>query len=355
MDLNIRQKFLSTVIPHPPSDLERELFSLPISLGDLGICDPYHLSGENYKFSYELSRPLVNLILQQCDCLPHDVIDSQCLILKWLSQVKHQSQMDTVQSVLARSPLSLRQALECCKEKGASSWLSAIPIEQHGSALHKTDFTDALCLHYGWSPPHLPTHCVCSKTFSISHAFSCPHGAFPIIRHNDIHDLTAKLMSEVCHDVQVEPHLQPLSGESLHYKSAVHEDDARVDIRAASFWSCRHHRSFFDVCVFNAFAESNLSSSPAATFRRHEGEKRRAYEERVREVERGSFTPLVFSSSGDMGKADTVTYCRLASLLSDKWNSSYPVIMGWLRCSLGFRLPASLRPDVSPWIPIKFW
>ena len=101
---------------------------------------------------------------------------------------------------------------------------------------------------------------------------SCPHGAFPIIRHNDVRDLTAKLLSEVCHDVQTEPHLQPLTGEILRYKTAVHEDDARVDIRAAGFWGCRHHRSFFDVRVFNAFAESNQSTSLAATFRKHEGE-----------------------------------------------------------------------------------
>ena len=69
-------------------------------------------------------------------------------------------------------------------------------------------------------------------------------------------------------------------------------------------------------------------------------EKRRAYEERVQEVERGNFTPLscVFFFGGGMGKAATVTYRRLASLLSDKWNSSYSVTMGWLRCSLGFSL-----------------
>ena len=280
LELAIRQQFLSTMIPHPPSDLERELFGLPVSLGGLGICDPYQASGEYYSFSRELSRPLVDLILQQCVTLPHDVIDSQCVILKQLSQARHQSQADTVQSVLARSPHNLRLALECCQEKGASSWLSAIPIEQHGFALHKTDFTDALCLRYGWIPPHLPSHCVCGKAFTVSHAFSCPHGAFPIIRHNDVRDLTAKLMSEVCHDVQVEPHLQPLSGELLRYKSAIQEDDARVDIRAAGFWGCRHHRSFFDVRVFNAFAESNQSPCPAATFRRHEGDKRRAYEER---------------------------------------------------------------------------
>ena len=124
--------------------------------------------------------------------------------------------------------------------------------------------------------------------------------AFPILCHNDVRDLTAKLMSEVCHDVQVELHLQPLSGESLRYKSAVHEDNARVDIRAAGFWNCCHHCSFFDVRVFNAFAESNLSFSPAATFRRHEGKKRRTYEEC--RYTRGGKGQFYSSSSGGMGK-----------------------------------------------------
>ena len=173
--------------------------------------------------------------------------------------------------------------------------------------------TSALCLRYGWTPPHIPSHCVCGKAFSVTHALSCPHGTFPIIHHNDVHDLTAKLLSEVCHDVQTDPHLQPLTGEILCYKSAVHEDDARVDIRAAGFWGCRHHCSFFDVRIFNAFAESNQSTSLAATSRKHEGEKCRAYEECVREVEIGNFTPLVFSL-GSMGKAATVVYRRLLTL-----------------------------------------
>ena len=64
------------------------------------------------------------------------------------------------------------------------------------------------------------------------------------MRHNNVRDLTAKLLSEVCHDVQIEPHLQPLTGMILRYKTAVHKNDARVDIRAAGFWGCRHHRSF---------------------------------------------------------------------------------------------------------------
>ena len=34
-----------------------------------------------------------------------------------------------------------------------------------------------------------------------------------------------------------------------------------------------HHRSFFNVGIFNSFAKSNQSPCPAATFRRHEGDK----------------------------------------------------------------------------------
>ena len=314
--------FYPPLFPIPPMTWRGNyVFSLPISLGSLGICDPHQASKELYEFSCKLSRPLVDLILQQCESLPHNATDSQYRFFKELSQVKHQSQIDRVESVLFHSPDTSCQALECCWEKGASSWLSVIPVTQHGSALHKIDFTDALCLRYGWSLAHLPSHCVCGKAFNICHALSCPHGAFPTICHNDFQDLTARLMSEVCHDVQLEPHLH-----------------ARVNIRAAGFWGCRHHRSFFDVRVFNTFAESNQSPCLAATFRRHEGDKRRAYEECIREVEQGSFTLLVFSSSGGMGKAASVKYKRLASLLSEKWNSLYSLVMGWLCCSLGFSL-----------------
>ena len=161
----------------------------------------------------------------------------------------------------------------------ASSSLSALPLEQYGFSLHKGEVIDAICLQYGFTPLLLPLHCVCGKDFTLSHALSCPHGAFPIIWHNEVRDLNACLMTEVCHDVQVEPHLHPLSGGVMQYRSAVTNDNARVDIRASSFWRCLHHCTFFDVPVFNSFAASNRSASLAAFFHRHEAEKRCAYNE----------------------------------------------------------------------------
>jgi len=50
------------------------------------------------------------------------------------------------------------------------------------------------------------------------------------------------------------------------------------------------------------------------------------------------FSPLVFSTSGGMGPSTTVTYKRLAFLLSIKWKTPYCRVMSWLRCRLGFSL-----------------
>ena len=49
------------------------------------------------------------------------------------------------------------------------------PEEENTKGVEPPLFTSCICLSYGWSLSHLPSHCVCSKTFSISHALSCPH------------------------------------------------------------------------------------------------------------------------------------------------------------------------------------
>ena len=62
------------------------------------------------------------------------------------------------------------------------------------------------------------------------------------------------------------------------------------------------------------------------------------YEQRVREVERASFTPLVFSALGGMSRPTEITYKRLASLLADKKDQFYNSVISLIRCRLGFSL-----------------
>ena len=47
---------------------------------------------------------------------------------------------------------------------------------------------------------------------------------------------------------------------------------------------------FFDVRVFNPFAPINSRLALASCYRKHEREIRREYDQRVREIEHGTFT-----------------------------------------------------------------
>ena len=148
----------------------------------------------------------------------------------------------------------------------------------------------------------------------------------------------ATLLTEVCHDVCVEPHLQPLSGEVLSTRSASTEDNARLDFVASGFWGGRFERAYFDVRVFNPHAPSNRTSQIALSYRRHEREKRLRYEQRIREIEHTSFAPFVLSCTGGAGPCATIAIKRLAAMLAEKHDSPYSRILGLLRCRLGFAL-----------------
>ncbi len=60
-------------------------------------------------------------------------------------------------------PEPLQRAMELSQEKGALSWLTALPIEEIEFALHKGAFRGALALRYGWQPLRTPTHCACGN------------------------------------------------------------------------------------------------------------------------------------------------------------------------------------------------
>ena len=167
---------------------------------------------------------------------------------------------------------------------------------------------------------------------------SCPRGGFPTIRHNEIRDITANLLSEVCSDVRVEPDLQEVTAEVLSRQTSITTNGARLDIAANGFWGGRFERTFVDVRVFNPNAPSNRNTTIEKCYRKHEMEKKRAYAQRVREIEHSSFTPIVLSASGGFAREATNFYKRLASRLADKWDQPYSLTMSWLRCTISFAL-----------------
>ena len=55
------------------------------------------------------------------------------------------------------------------------------------------------------------------------------------IRHNKIHDIIANWINEVCHNVNKEPALQPLTGDTIIPQTANRQDNARADIQVRGF------------------------------------------------------------------------------------------------------------------------
>ena len=130
----------------------------------------------------------------------------------------------------------------------------------------------------------------------------------------------------MCSETEKEPQLQPITRESIFSQSANKRDDAREDIKAIAFW-CRQQSAFFDIRVFHPNAPSYRNSSIASLYRNQEQMKKREYGDRIREIEHGSFTPLIFLTSGGLGKESTVAYKRIAELLAIKRKSEYGTIL----------------------------
>ena len=76
------------------------------------------------------------------------------------------------------------------------------------------------------------SHCVCGSSFSVDHAMICKHGGLTFLHHDELRDLTAKWLKEVCHSVAVEPPLLSLDEEAIAPVSANWSDEARTDVHA---------------------------------------------------------------------------------------------------------------------------
>ncbi|KAL9968618.1 hypothetical protein ACROYT_G020730 [Oculina patagonica] len=233
-------------------------------------------------------------------------------------------------------PQKTQRAIDLATEKGASNWLTVLPLKDMGYNLNKGEFRDAVKLRYDWEIDDKPTVCVCGDAFTIDHAMICRRGGFIIQRHNELRDLEADLLKMVCNDVEIEPVLQELTGERLP-SGANTTPDARLDIHARGFWE-KQRSAFFDVRVCHPNADSYKDQTPKQIYRNHENEKKRAYADRVLQVEQGTFTPLVFTSTGGMGEECKRYHSRLAELIAAKKGEDYATTVSWIRSKVSFAI-----------------
>ena len=151
--------------------------------------------------------------------------------------------------------------------KGASSWLTTLPLKSEIFDLNKSEFYEALSLRYCWTPKYFPSTYPCCKRFDVR--------------------LTLIMQCRV--------------------------------------WKWNGGTTKWETCwhLFSRTYAMVLRSKLDTTKRQH-------YNQRIIEVEHGSFSPLVFSPYGGNGREAVRFLTELAVKRSQKKKTDYSIGIHWL-------------------------
>ena len=167
-------------------------------------------------------------------------------------------------------------------------------------------------------------------------------------------------MRETCKDVKIEPDLQPVGELGL---SGNTQKKARLDVSGVGVWGT-HERTFLDIKVFLLTCDSYINMDLQKAYVHHENIKKRNYKERVLNVEHGSLTPIIFTTTGGAGPEANRHHKRIAELIAAKRKEEYSHVIQYIRARLRFNLLRSIlvairgergkRSKASPISTIEF-
>ncbi len=333
LEYHIKETFIPAIIGKMfVPDHIRDIISLPAKIGGLGILNCTKIANLEYQNSIDATEQLSEAIYNQNLLFDQDD-EKQHTVMKTIKKRKEEFFSELKDNIIGMQGQSakLKRQLDLLSEKGASSWLTSLPLKECGYLLNKQEFQDAISLRYNLSlsTANRSGYCVCGQPNDINHSLICKIGGYVSLRHNTVRDTVAELLSTVCKDVETEPNLLPVPNSLQLPHGTNRQDGARLDVSARSFWSALD-RAFVDVRVLHPQAQSNSSKGIAQMYKSHEISKKREYNQRVLDVEKSCFTPLVFSTTGGMGTEASCFLKRMAEKISIKKDQKYSDVMSFI-------------------------
>ena len=153
------------------------------------MTNPSESAESEYPASSRMSAPLVDKIMAQSHETPDDAD------VRRLMYAVRKEEDDDLKGKLVELkgslPVTTQRAVDLACEKGASRWLTAIPLKGMSFDLSKREFRDALRLNYDWPILESLSVWVCGCSFTVDYAMIRQRGGLIIQRHNEIRDLEA--------------------------------------------------------------------------------------------------------------------------------------------------------------------
>ena len=160
LETTLRMKVIPSLTGRPPpSDAEYTLLTLPASLRGIGVCDLSKRSSDEFTACLQITSPLKSLISEMYPTYSLEARDQQLKAKKEVHRLRRSQQYDAAGHHKRSLSSTLQRSMALAEERGASSWLTVLPVAELGFILHKSDFHDTLCLRYGWLPSCIPIEC----------------------------------------------------------------------------------------------------------------------------------------------------------------------------------------------------
>ena len=102
----------------------------------LNICIPQELAKEEYANSCSATEPLVRAIAEQRRGEIEKCTEEVRRIRSDLKNEKRKHAHEKSETIQDQAQGTMKLAMDLAKEKGASSWLSVLPIDEFGFFLH---------------------------------------------------------------------------------------------------------------------------------------------------------------------------------------------------------------------------
>ena len=123
------------------------------------------------------------------------------------------------------------------------------------------------------------------------------------------------------------------------------EKVTKLDVSGVGVWGT-YEKTFLDIRIMHPNAPSYLDKPIEQVYSSHEKAKKREYNERVLQVEKGTFTPIVGSTFGGMGIEAQQHHKRMATLIAEKRKENYADVINYIRTRLRFSLLKSVLTAV---------
>ena len=173
---------LPAIIGETIYEKERELYSLPVRLGGLGISLVSEKTCNELENSLTITTPLVALIITQGTNLPNGVEIKEAT--KIITQRKPNNLPTSHQRL--KQTWILIQKERSFKQNKRVLLARVLPIEVHRFTLTKNEFRDAVHLRYNKTLKGMPSQCPCGQNYDVSHAMNCKRGGFIMMAHKNV-------------------------------------------------------------------------------------------------------------------------------------------------------------------------